>query len=161
MEDFLKQGRISLSQKVKGNIKIDRTNKTITVHKNTLLRASTSYLSDGARLNLDIGDVKTDIDALELTYEDLKSDKLPDKLSGWSTEEIKPETLPKLRAKLDERKFDAALKKLASEVKKGSYDFPPQYADLNLKQNKAGDWVLYNGEDPCLDGKGLPFIIPQ
>ena len=161
LEDFLKQGRISLSKQVKGNIKIDLTDKTITVHKNTLLRASTSYLSDGARLNLDIGDVKTDIDALELTYEDLKSDKLPDKLSGWSTEEIKPETLPKLRAKLDERKFDAALKKLASEVKKGSYDFPPQYADLNLKQNKAGDWVLYNGEDPCLDGKGLPFIIPQ
>ena len=160
LKDFLKQGRISLSQKVKGNIKIDRTNKTITVHKNTLLRASTSYLSDGARLNLDIGDVKTDTDALELTYEDLKSDKLPGKLSGWSVEKINPETLPKLRARLDERKFDAALKKLASEVKKGSYDFPPQYAKLNIKQNKAGDWVLYNGEDPCLDGK-LPFIIPQ
>ena len=162
LKDFLKQGRISLSQKVKGNIKIDleKDNETITVHKNTLLRASTSYLSDGARLNLDIGDVKTDTDALELTYEDLKSGKLSGKLSGWSTEKIKPETLPKLRARLDERKFDAALKKLASEVKKGSYDFPPQYAKLNIKQNKAGDWVLYNGEYPCLDGK-LPFIIPQ
>ena len=112
-------------------------------------------------MNLDIGDVKTDTDALELTYEDLKSVELPGKLSGWSAkEEIKPEKLPKLRAKLDDRKFDAALKKLASEVKKGSYDFPPQYAKLNIKQNKAGDWVLYNGEDPCLDGK-LPFIIPQ
>lgn len=161
LENLLKQGRISLSQKVKGNIKIDRTNKTITVHKNTLLRASTSYLSDGARLNLDIGDVKTDTDALELTYEDLNFNELPGKLSGWSVEKINPETLPKLRAKLDERKFDAALKKLASEVKKGSYDFPPQYADLNLKQNKAGDWVLYNKEKPCLDGEGLPFIIPQ
>ena len=161
MKDFLKQGRISLSQKVKGNIKIDRTNKTITVHKNTLLRASTSYLSDGARLNLDIGDVKTDTDALELTYEDLKSDKLPGKLSGWSTEKIKPETLPKLRAKLDARKFDAALKKLKSEVKNGSYDFPEQYANLNLKQNKAGAWVLYNGKDPCLDAQDHPFIIPQ
>lgn len=162
MENLLKQGRISLSQKVKGNIKIDRTNKTITVHKNTLLRASTSYLSDGARLNLDIGDVKTDTDALELTYEDLKSVELPGKLSGWSAkEEIDPNTLPKLRAKLDERKFDAALKKLASEVKKGSYDFPPQYADLNLKQNKAGDWVLYNKEKPCLDAQDHPFIIPQ
>lgn len=160
LENLLKQGRISLSQKVKGNIKIDRTNKTITVHKNTLLRASTSYLSDGARLNLDIGDVKTDTDALELTYEDLKSDKLPGKLSGWSVEKINPETLPKLRARLDERKFDAALKKLASKVGKDSYDFPPQYADLNIKQNKAGDWVLYNGEKPCLDGE-LPFIIPQ
>lgn len=160
LENLLKQGRISLSQKVKGNIKIDRTNKTITVHKNTLLRASTSYLSDGARLNLDIGDVKTDTDALELTYEDLNFSELPGKLSGWSTEKIDPETLPKLRARLDERKFDAALKKLASEVKKGSYDFPPQYAKLNIKQNKAGDWVLYNGGDPCLDGK-LPFIIPQ
>ncbi len=161
LKDFLKQGRISLSQKVKGNIKIDRTNKTITVHKNTLLRASTSYLSDGARLNLDIGDVKTDTDALELTYEDLNFDKLPGKLSGWSTEKIDPETLPKLRAKLDERKFDAALKKLASEVKKGSYDFPPQYAKLNIKQNEAGDWVLYNGKDPCLDAQDHPFIIPQ
>ena len=161
MEDFLKQGRISLSQKVKGNIKIDLESNTITVHKNTLLRASTSYLSDGARLNLDIGDVKTDNDALELTYEDLKSGKLSGKLSGWSAEKIDPETLPKLRAKLDARKFDAALKKLASEVKKDSYDFPPQYADLNLKQNKAGDWVLYNKEDPCLDAKNHPFIIPQ
>lgn len=159
----MKQGRISLSQKVKGKIKIDleNGNETITVHKNTLLRASTSYLSDGARLNLDIGDVKTDTDALELTYEDLKSGKLSRKLADWSaTTEIDPNTLPKLRARLDERKFDAALKKLASEVKKGSYDFPPQYAKLNIKQNKAGDWVLYNGEDPCLDGK-LPFIIPQ
>lgn len=126
-----------------------------------MLRASTSYLSDGARLNLDIGDVKTDIDALELTYEDLKSGKLSDKLADWSAEKIDPETLLKLRAKLDERKFDAALKKLASEVKKDSYDFPPQYANLNLKQNKAGAWVLYNGENPCLDGEGLPFIIPQ
>jgi hypothetical protein len=164
LKDFLKQGRISLSQKVKGNIKIDleSENKTITVHKNTLLRASTSYLSDGARLNLDIGDVKTDTDALELTYEDLESGKLPGKLSGWSAEEeINPDTLPKLRAKLDARKFDAALKKLASEVKKGSYDFPKQYDDLNLKQNKAGDWVLYNGEDPCLDAEDHPFIIPQ
>ena len=161
LKDFLKQGRISLSQKVKGNIKIDRTNKTITVHKNTLLRASTSYLSDGARLNLDIGDVKTDTDALELTYEDLKSDELPGKLSGWSTEKIDPETLPKLRAKLDARKFDAALKKLKSEVKNGSYDFPEQYANLNLKQNKAGAWVLYNGKDPCLDAQDHPFIIPQ
>ena len=161
LEDFLKQGRISLSQKVKGNIKIDLESNTITVHKNTLLRASTSYLSDGARLNLDIGDVKTDTDALELTYEDLKSGKLSGKLSGWSAEKIDPETLPKLRAKLDARKFDAALKKLASEVKKDSYDFPPQYADLNLKQNKAGDWVLYNKEDPCLDAKNHPFIIPQ
>ena len=161
MENLLKQGRISLSQKVKGNIKIDRTNKTITVHKNTLLRASTSYLSDGARLNLDIGDVKTDTDALELTYEDLNFSELPGKLSGWSTEKIDPETLPKLRARLDERKFDAALKKLKSEVKKSSYDFPEGYADLNLKQNKAGDWVLYNKEKPCLDGEGLPFIIPQ
>ena len=112
-------------------------------------------------MNLDIGDVKTDIDALELTYEDLKSDELPDKLADWSAEKIDPETLLKLRAKLDERKFDAALKKLASEVKKDSYDFPPQYANLNLKQNKAGAWVLYNGENPCLDGEGLPFIIPQ
>ena len=164
LKDFLKQGRISLSQKVKGNIKIDleKDNETITVHKNTLLRASTSYLSDWARLNLDIGDVKTDTDALELTYEDLKSGKLLGKLADWSaTTEINPDKLPKLRAKLDERKFDAALKKLASEVKKGSYDFPPQYADLNLKQNKAGDWVLYNKEKPCLDGEGLPFIIPQ
>ena len=161
MKDFLKQGRISLSQKVKGNIKIDRTNKTITVHKNTLLRASTSYLSDGARLNLDIGDVKTDTDALELTYEDLKSDELPGKLSGWSTEKIDPETLPKLRAKLDARKFDAALKKLKSEVKKSSYDFPEGYDKLNLKENKAGDWVLYNGENPCLDAQEHPFIIPQ
>ena len=161
MENLLKQGRISLSQKVKGKIKIDLTNNTITVHKNTLLRASTSYLSDGARLNLDIGDVKTDTDALELTYEDLKSVELPGKLSGWSTEEIKPETLPKLRAKLDERKFDAALKKLASKVGEDSYDFPPQYADLNIKQNKAGDWVLYNGKDPCLDAPDHPFIIPQ
>lgn len=113
-------------------------------------------------MNLDIGDVKTDTDALELTYEDLKSGKLSDKLSGWSaTTEIKPETLPKLRAKLDERKFDAALKKLASKVGKDSDDFPPQYAKLNIKQNKAGDWVLYNGEDPCLDAQGHPFIIPQ
>ena len=161
MENLLKQGRISLSQKVKGNIKIDRTNKTITVHKNTLLRASTSYLSDGARLNLDIGDVKTDTDALELTYEDLKSVELPGKLSGWSAkEEIKPEKLPKLRAKLDDRKFDAALKKLASKVE-SPYDFPAQYAKLNINQNKAGDWVLYNGEDPCLDAQGHPFIIPQ
>lgn len=113
-------------------------------------------------MNLDIGDVKTDTDALELTYEDLKSGKLLGKLADWSaTTEINPDKLPKLRAKLDERKFDAALKKLASEVKKGSYDFPPQYADLNLKQNKAGDWVLYNKEKPCLDGEGLPFIIPQ
>lgn len=111
-------------------------------------------------MNLDIGDVKTDTDALELTYEDLKSGKLSDKLADWSAEKIDPETLPKLRAKLDERKFDAALKKLSSEVKKDSYDFPPQYANLNLKQNKAGDWVLYNGEKPCLDGE-LPFIIPQ
>lgn len=161
LENLLKQGRISLSKQVKWNIKIDLTNNTITVHKNTLLRASTSYLSDGARLNLDIGDVKTDIDALELTYEDLKSGKLSDKLADWSAEKIDPETLLKLRAKLDERKFDAALKKLASEVKKDSYDFPPQYANLNLKQNKAGAWVLYNGENPCLDGEGLPFIIPQ
>ena len=160
LENLLKQGRISLSKQVKWNIKIDLTKKTITVHKNTLLRASTSYLSDGARLNLDIGDVKTDTDALELTYEDLKSGKLSDKLADWSAEKIDPETLPKLRAKLDERKFDAALKKLSSEVKKDSYDFPPQYANLNLKQNKAGDWVLYNGEKPCLDGE-LPFIIPQ
>ena len=112
-------------------------------------------------MNLDIGDVKTDTDALELTYEDLKSGKLSGKLSGWSTEKIDPETLPKLRARLDERKFDAALKKLASEVKKGSYDFPPQYAKLNIKQNKAGDWVLYNGEKPCLDAQDHPFIIPQ
>ena len=158
----MKQGRISLSQKVKGNIKIDleSENKTITVHKNTLLRASTSYLSDGARLNLDIGDVKTDTDALELTYEDLKSGKLSDKLADWSAEKIDPETLPKLRAKLDERKFDAALKKLASKVE-SPYDFPAQYAKLNINQNKAGDWVLYNGEDPCLDAGGHPFIIPQ
>lgn len=162
LENLLKQGRISLSQKVKGNIKIDRTNKTITVHKNTLLRASTSYLSDGARLNLDIGDVKTDTDALELTYEDLKSVELPGKLSGWSAEEeIKPEKLPKLRARLDERKFDVALKKLASKVGKDSDDFLPQYAKLNIKQNKAGDWVLYNGEKPCLDAQEHPFIIPQ
>lgn len=113
-------------------------------------------------MNLDIGDVKTDTDALELTYEDLKSGKLSDKLSGWSaTTEIKPETLPKLRAKLDERKFDAALKKLASKVGKDSYDFPPQYADLNIKQNEAGDWVLYNGGKPCLDAQDHPFIIPQ
>ena len=164
LENLLKQGKISLSQKVKGNIKIDleKDNETITVHKNTLLRASTSYLSDWARLNLDIGDVKTDTDALELTYEDLKSGKLSDKLSGWSaTTEIKPETLPKLRAKLDERKFDAALKKLASKVGKDSYDFPPQYADLNIKQNEAGDWVLYNGGKPCLDAQDHPFIIPQ
>ena len=111
-------------------------------------------------MNLDIGDVKTDTDALELTYEDLESGKLPGKLSGWSTEKIDPETLPKLRARLDERKFGAALKKLASKVE-SPYDFPPQYAKLNINQNKAGDWVLYNGEDPYLDGKGLPFIIPQ
>lgn len=162
LKDFLKQGRISLSQKVKGNIKIDleKDNETITVHKNTLLRASTSYLSDWARLNLDIGDVKTDTDALELTYEDLKSGKLSDKLADWSAEKIDPETLPKLRAKLDERKFDAALKKLASKVE-SPYDFPAQYAKLNINQNKAGDWVLYNGEDPCLDAGGHPFIIPQ
>ena len=160
----MKQGRISLSQKVKGNIKIDleKDNETITVHKNTLLRASTSYLSDWARLNLDIGDVKTDTDALELTYEDLKSGKLSDKLSGWSAiTEINPDKLPKLRAKLDERKFDAALKKLASKVGKDSDDFPPEYADLNIKQNEAGDWVLYNGEKPCLDAQDHPFIIPQ
>lgn len=164
LQDFLKQGRISLSQKVKGKIKIDleNGNETITVHKNTLLRASTSYLSDGARLNLDIGDVKTDTDALELTYEDLKSGKLSRKLADWSaTTEIDPNTLPKLRAKLDERKFDAALKKLASKVGKDSYYFPEGYDKLNLKENKAGDWVLYNGKDPCLDGEGLPFIIPQ
>lgn len=111
-------------------------------------------------MNLDIGDVKTDTDALELTYEDLKSGKLSDKLADWSAEKIDPETLPKLRAKLDERKFDAALKKLASKVE-SPYDFPAQYAKLNINQNKAGDWVLYNGEDPCLDAGGHPFIIPQ
>ena len=166
LDKLLAKSNIALSPAIKQNIKIDKEKRTIVVHKNTLLRASSGYLSDSKAMTLDIGAHRTDKSAQIIT-KDSVNDFLNNQVNEWNLNpeaKIAPEKLPKLAASLDEQKFARAFKELKAQVAKAGYEFPSEYANLAIESTEDGKgWFLYDTEKnyriPWDTWK--PLIIPE
>ena len=168
LDKLLAKSNIALSPAIKQNIKIDKEKRTIVVHKNTLLRASSGYLADSKAMTLDIGAHRTDKSAQIIT-KDSVNDFLNNQVNEWNLApeaKIAPEKLPKLVASLDEQKFARAFKELKDQVVKAGYEFPSEYANLTIKKNatnKEGKpvYALFGNESFVKDGNWEPLIIPE
>ena len=166
LDKLLVKSNIALNPAIKQNIKIDKEKRTIVVHKNTLLRASSGYLSDSKAMTLDIGAHRTDKSAQIIT-KDSVNDFLNNQVNEWNLNpeaKIAPEKLPKLAASLDEQKFSRAFKELKAQVAKAGYEFPSEYANLAIESTEDGKgWFLYDTEKnyriPWDTWK--PLIIPE
>ena len=168
LDKLLAKSNIALNPAIKQNIKIDKEKRTIVVHKNTLLRASSGYLADSKAMTLDIGAHRTDKSAQIIT-KDSVNDFLNNQVNEWNLApeaKIAPEKLPKLVASLDEQKFARAFKELKAQVAKAGYEFPAEYANLTIKKNatnKEGKpvYALFGNESFVKDGNWEPLIIPE
>lgn len=166
LDKLLAKSNIALNPAIKQNVKIDKEKRTIVVHKNTLLRASSGYLSDSKAMTLDIGAHRTDKSAQIIT-KDSVNDFLNNQVNEWNLNpeaKIAPEKLPKLAASLDEQKFSRAFKELKAQVAKAGYEFPSEYANLAIESTEDGKgWFLYDTEKnyriPWDTWK--PLIIPE
>lgn len=166
LDKLLAKSNIALNPAIKQNVKIDKEKRTIVVHKNTLLRASSGYLSDSKAMTLDIGAHRTDKSAQIIT-KDSVNDFLNNQVNEWNLNpeaKIAPEKLPKLAASLDEQKFARAFKELKAQVAKAGYEFPSEYANLAIEATEDGKgWFLYdtkkNYRIPWNAWK--PLIIPE
>ena len=166
LDMLLAKSNIALNPAIKQNVKIDKEKRTIVVHKNTLLRASSGYLSDSKAMTLDIGAHRTDKSAQIIT-KDSVNDFLNNQVNEWNLNpeaKIAPEKLPKLAASLDEQKFSRAFKELKAQVAKAGYEFPSEYANLAIESTEDGKgWFLYDTEKnyriPWDTWK--PLIIPE
>ena len=166
LDKLLTKSNIALNPAIKQNIKIDKEKRTIVVHKNTLLRASSGYLSDSKAMTLDIGAHRTDKSAQIIT-KDSVNDFLNNQVNEWNLNpeaKISPEKLPKLAASLDEQKFARAFKELKAQVAKAGYEFPSEYVNLAIESTEDGKgWFLYdtkkNYRIPWDVWK--PLIIPE
>ena len=149
MDKLLAKSNIALNPAIKQNIKIDKEKRTIVVHKNTLLRASSGYLADSKAMTLDIGAHRTDKSAQIIT-KDSVNDFLNNQVNEWNLNpeaKIAPEKLPKLAASLDEQKFARAFKELKAQVVKAGYEFPSEYVNLAIESTEDGKgWFLYDTE---------------
>ncbi len=168
LDKLLAKSNIALNPAIKQNIKIDKEKRTIVVHKNTLLRASSGYLADSKAMTLDVGAHRTDKSAQIIT-KDSVNDFLNNQVNEWNLApeaKIAPEKLPKLAASLDEQKFARAFKELKDQVVKAGYEFPAEYANLTIKKNatnKEGKpvYALFGNESFVKDGNWEPLIIPE
>lgn len=168
LDKLLAKSNIALNPAIKQNIKIDKEKRTIVVHKNTLLRASSGYLADSKAMILDIGAHRTDKSAQIIT-KDSVNDFLNNQVNEWNLApeaKIAPEKLPKLVASLDEQKFARAFKELKDQVVRAGYEFPSEYANLTIKKNatnKEGKpvYALFGNESFVKDGNWEPLIIPE
>ena len=168
LDKLLAKSNIALNPAIKQNIKIDKEKRTIVVHKNTLLRASSGYLSDSKAMTLDVGAHRTDKSAQIIT-KDSVNDFLNNQVNEWNLNpeaKIAPEKLPKLVASLDEQKFARAFKELKDQVVRAGYEFPSEYANLTIKKNatnKEGKpvYALFGNESFVKDGNWEPLIIPE
>ena len=166
LDKLLAKSNIALNPAIKQNIKIDKEKRTIVVHKNTLLRASSGYLADSKAMTLDVGAHRTDKSAQIIT-KDSVNDFLNNQVNEWNLNpeaKIAPEKLPKLAASLDEQKFARAFKELKDQVVKAGYEFPSEYANLAIESTEDGKgWFLYDTEKnyriPWATWN--PLIIPE
>lgn len=166
LDKLLAKSNIALNSAIKQNIKIDKEKRTIVVHKNTLLRASSGYLADSKAMTLDVGAHRTDKSAQIIT-KDSVNDFLNNQVNEWNLApeaKIAPEKLPKLAASLDEQKFARAFKELKDQVVKAGYEFPSEYANLAIESTEDGKgWFLYDTEKnyriPWATWN--PLIIPE
>ena len=168
LDKLLAKSNIALNPAIKQNIKIDREKRTIVVHKNTLLRASSGYLADSKAMTLDVGAHRTDKSAQIIT-KDSVNDFLNNQMNEWNLNpeaKIAPEKLPKLVASLDEQKFARAFKELKDQVVKAGYEFPSEYANLTIKKNATNKeekpvYALFDNESFVKDSNWEPLIIPE
>lgn len=167
LDKLLAKSNIALNPAIKQNIKIDKEKRTIVVHKNTLLRASSGYLADSKAMTLDVGAHRTDKSAHIIT-KDSVNDFLNNQVNERnlnSEAKISPEKLPKLVASLDEQKFARAFKKLKAQVAKAGYEFPAEYANLTIEKNTAEDgktvYALFNNGALVTDDDLNAVIIPE
>ena len=164
---MLAKSNIALNPAIKQNIKIDKEKRTIVVHKNTLLRASSGYLADSKAMTLDIGAHRTDKSAQIIT-KDLVNDFLNNQVNEWNLApeaKIAPEKLPKLAASFDEQKFARAFKELKAQVAKAGYEFPSEYANLSIEKNTTEDgqtvYALFNNGALVIGDDLNAMIIPE
>ena len=167
LDKLLAKSNIALNSAIKQNIKIDKEKRTIVVHKNTLLRASSGYLADSKAMTLDIGAHRTDKSAQIIT-KDLVNDFLNNQVNEWNLNpeaKIAPEKLPKLAASLDEQKFARAFKELKAQVAKAGYEFPSEYANLSIEKNTTEDgqtvYALFNNGALVIGDDLNAVIIPE
>lgn len=167
LDKLLAKSNIALNPAIKQNIKIDKEKRTIVVHKNTLLRASSGYLADSKAMTLDIGAHRTDKSAQIIT-KDLVNDFLNNQVNEWNLApeaKIAPEKLPKLAASLDEQKFARAFKELKAQVAKAGYEFPSEYANLSIEKNTTEDgqtvYALFNNGALVIGDDLNAVIIPE
>ena len=167
LDKLLVKSNIALNPAIKQNIKIDKEKRTIVVHKNTLLRASSGYLADSKAMTLDIGAHRTDKSAQIIT-KDLVNDFLNNQVNEWNLKpeaKIAPEKLPKLAASLDEQKFARAFKELKAQVAKAGYEFPSEYANLSIEKNTTEDgqtvYALFNNGALVIGDDLNAVIIPE
>ena len=166
LDKLLAKSNIALNPAIKQNIKIDKEKRTIVVHKNTLLRASSGYLADSKAMTLDVGAHRTDKSA-QIVTKDSVNDFLNNQVNERnlnSEAKISPEKLPKLAASLDEQKFARAFKELKTQVVKAGYEFPSEYVNLAIESTEDGKgWFLYDTEKnyriPWATWN--PLIIPE
>ena len=164
---MLAKSNIALNPAIKQNIKIDKEKRTIVVHKNTLLRASSGYLSDSKAMTLDVGAHRTDKSAQIIT-KDSVNDFLNNQMNEWNLNpeaKIAPEKLPKLAASLDKQKFDRAFEELKDQVLKAGYEFPSEYANLTIEKNETENgepvYILLNNGKRVLDSYFNNVLIPK
>jgi hypothetical protein len=167
LDKLLAKSNIALNPAIKQNIKIDKEKRTIVVHKNTLLRASSGYLADSKAMTLDVGAHRTDKSA-QIVTKDSVNDFLNNQVNDWNLNpeaKIAPEKLPKLAASLDEQKFARAFKELKDQVVKAGYEFPAEYANLTIEKNTAEDgktvYALFNNGALVTDDDLNAVIIPE
>ena len=167
LDKLLAKSNIALNPAIKQNIKIDKEKRTIVVHKNTLLRASSGYLTDSKAMTLDIGAHRTDKSAQIIT-KDSVNDFLNNQVNEWNLNpeaKIAPEKLPKLAASLDEQKFARAFKELKAQVAKAGYEFPSEYANLSIEKNTTEDgqtvYALFNNGALVIGDDLNAVIIPE
>lgn len=167
LDKLLAKSNIALNPAIKQNIKIDKEKRTIVVHKNTLLRASSGYLADSKAMTLDIGAHRTDKSAQIIT-KDSVNDFLNNQVNEWNLNpeaKIAPEKLPKLAASLDEQKFARAFKELKAQVAKAGYEFPSEYANLSIEKNTTEDgqtvYALFNNGALVIGDDLNAVIIPE
>ena len=167
LDKLLAKANIALNPAIKQNIKIDKEKRTIVVHKNTLLRASSGYLADSKAMTLDVGAHRTDKSAQIIT-KDSVNDFLNNQVNERnlnSEAKISPEKLPKLAASLDEQKFARAFKELKAQVAKAGYEFPSEYANLTIEKNTTEDgktvYALFNNGSLVTGDDLNAVIIPE
>ena len=164
---MLAKSNIALNPAIKQNIKIDKEKRTSVVHKNTLLRASSGYLSASKAMTLDVGANRTDKSAQIIT-KDSVNDFLNNQMNEWNLNpeaKIAPEKLPKLAASLDKQKFDRAFEELKDQVLKAGYEFPSEYANLTIEKNETENgepvYILLNNGKRVLDSYFNNVLIPK